>query len=135
MAVLDRAAILGAKDLVAEPLEVPQWGGTVYLRPLSGTQRGQLEYRSDYRRTGNPEKNYSMLRALLCSLVLSDQQGSLLFTEADIDALNEKSAAALDLIFDTAQRKNGITKKDVEALTKNSNASPSVEHGSGSAQS
>jgi hypothetical protein len=37
--LLDRAAILGADDREYELVDVPQWGGTVRVRALSGTDR------------------------------------------------------------------------------------------------
>jgi len=43
-----------------------------------------------------------------------------LFTVADIDALGQKSAKALDRIFEIAQRLSKIGANDVEEMAKNS---------------
>jgi len=46
------------------------------------------------------------------------------FTQQDVAALGELSAAALDRVFDVASRLSGLNPEDVEAMTKNSGAAP-----------
>jgi hypothetical protein len=43
-----------------------------------------------------------------------------LFSDRDIEALGEKSAAALDRVFATIQEINKLSDRDVEELAKNS---------------
>ena len=40
-------------------------------------------------------------------------------SDADMEALGEKSAAALQRVFDVARRLSGMSESDVEELTKN----------------
>ena len=40
---LNREAILAAEDLPRELVEVPEWGGAVYVRALTGAERDQFE--------------------------------------------------------------------------------------------
>ena len=39
MPSLSRTDILGAKDLGLTPVEVPEWGGTVYVRSMTARER------------------------------------------------------------------------------------------------
>ena len=43
-----------------------------------------------------------------------------MFTDRDVERLGKKSALALDRIYEVAQRLNGIGKKEIDELTKNS---------------
>ena len=43
MTYLTREAILAKDDVQIEELHVPQWGGTVRVRGMSGTQRDAFE--------------------------------------------------------------------------------------------
>ena len=39
--ILDRASILGSDDREIERVPVPEWGGFVFVRNLSGAERDQ----------------------------------------------------------------------------------------------
>lgn len=121
MQLLTREAILGANDLTAEVVEVPEWGGAVRVRVLTAAERDQFEASvlsdgvSGPARVGN-------IRARLAALTLCDEAGAPLFTPDDLEALGAKSAAAMDRIFDVASRLNAFSKKDVDELGKGSAA-------------
>ena len=119
--ILTREQILSADDLKREEVVVPNWGGSVFVRSLTGAERDRLEEQSVTRNGKTFEANYNNVRARLVSLAAVDESGKRLFTEADIEALGAKSAAALDLVFTVASRLNGLSAKDVDELAKNSN--------------
>jgi hypothetical protein len=58
--------------------------------------------------------NSAGLRSLLCSLTICDETGSLLFAESDMPALETKSATALQRVFDSAAKRNGLGAASVE---------------------
>lgn len=123
MDLLTREAILTADDLQVEVVEVPEWGGTVRVRGLTGAERDAFEasvidLASNGRRA--PVMNLVNLRAKLAARCIVDEQGIRLFSDADIAALGQKSAHALQRVFEAAQRLSGLTKEDVEELEKNS---------------
>lgn len=120
---LTREQILGARDFTIESMEVPEWGGTVYLRSLKGKGRDAFEG-SRVRITDDKkvEMIHDNTRARLLSMTLCDEQGNLIFTEEDVETLGEKNAAVLDKLFDVAQRMSGLRPADVEAKLKNSAA-------------
>lgn len=125
--VLSRDQILQADDLTVEIVEVPEWGGEVKVRALTGRERDQLE--ASVTRTNAKGDmigmNLDNLRARLCAMALINGDGELLFTtKADILALGGKSGIVLNRVFEVAQRLSGITAEDVDKLTKNSSGDP-----------
>lgn len=120
MTVLKREQILNADDMKYEYVEVPDWGGTVCLKTLTGTERDKFEASMvQVSKGGNARQNLENLRARLLVLVIVDPDDNNLpvFSQEDIKSLGKKSASALDLVFASAQKLNGFTKEDVEALT------------------
>ena len=116
---LTRDQILAAIDVKIEPVECPEWGGTIYVRNMTGKAREKFE-RSRYRMHGKDiEVVHENTRASLLVASVCDKDGNLVFTEADIDALNEKNGAVLDRLFDVAQRLSAMRKEDIEARAKN----------------
>lgn len=113
--MLNKDQILQAKDAKTEKVEVPEWGGFVYVRMMTARQRDQFEAEQ----ISDPYKD---VRARLAVHTVCDEQGEMLFQKQDVDALGQKSAAALDRIFSAAVKLNRITKEDVDELEKNSNA-------------
>lgn len=107
--MLTREQILQCDDLPKETVKVPEWGGEVQVRTMTGTDRDAFEA-SLIGKEGRLEN----VRARLVSLAVCDESGSRLFDDADVAALGAKSAKALDRVFAVAQRLNGIGADQVE---------------------
>lgn len=107
--MLTREQILQCDDLPREIIKVPEWGGEVQVRTMTGTDRDAFEA-SLIGKEGRLEN----VRARLVSLAVCDESGDRLFGDADIAALGAKSAKALDRVFAVAQRLNGIGAEQVE---------------------
>lgn len=122
MGFLTRDEILNRDDSKRERVDVPEWGGSIYVRTMTGSQR-------DYAETAF-EKDRRKFRGYVAAMTVCDENGELLFKETDITALSQKSASALDRVLETAARLNGMTKAAVEELEKNSESSPSAGSGS-----
>jgi hypothetical protein len=122
MTLLSRQAILAAEDLKTEDVPVPEWGGTVRVRTISAKERDAFEDSLSVGEGKARKTNIVNLRAKLVGLCCIDEGGARVFTDADLEALGAKSASVVDRIFSVAQRLNGLTKEDVEALEKNSGA-------------
>lgn len=129
--LLTRDQILAADDLPRELVEVPEWGGAVLVRTLTGAERDQFEAQVVEMR-GRKIKSLNManLRARLVSLCVVDEKGERLFTDADVKALGGKSAAALQRVFDVASRLSGLGEEDIEELEKNLDAGRNGDSGS-----
>lgn len=119
MDCLNREAILSVQDIEQEKVEVPQWKGFVYVRSLNGKERDAFEASCMEKKGKTREVNMANMRAKLVAMTTVDADGKRLFTEADVGALGDKNAGALDLIFSVAQRLSGIGETDKEALIKN----------------
>lgn len=117
LALLGRDVILAAPDLATEDVEVPEWGGTVRLRMLTGKERDAFEASClRDRHDGTKEFDSRNMRAKLVALTLIDENGGRLFSEEDVNALGKKSAKALSRIFDHAASLNGIGPEDAKKL-------------------
>ena len=124
MAILSREAILSAEDLTKELVPVPEWGGDVYVRAMSGTERDKFESTIVEMRGKKQVFNSQDIRAKLCAVSICDEKGDRLFNDGDVKALGKKSAAALQRVFEVAQRLSGITEDAVDELTEGLEDSP-----------
>ena len=116
MRLLSKDQILEADDLKSEIVSVPEWGGDVRVRMMTGTERDAFEA-SVFDAKGKDSKiNMKNLRAKLIVLTVIGEGGEKLFTDADVEVLGGKSAKALDKVFAIAQQINGIGQKEVEEL-------------------
>lgn len=115
MVILSREDILSADDGQLVPVDVPEWGGTVLVKPLSGDDRDRFE-QSNFRRTpdGGMEPNLTGSRARLCQLSIVDEQGNRIFDKADIRKLGAKSSHALDRVAEAARKASGLASGQVE---------------------
>ena len=129
--VLSRGTILEVPDIKTERVEIPEWGGAVFVRGLTGAQRDRVEASMVKLRKGKQELTLENLRAHLAVLSVVDEQGCPMFDQADIEALGNKSCAALQRIWDVARRLSGLSDEDVEELTKNSESDQSDDSTSG----
>lgn len=92
------------------------WGVDAFIRVMSGKERDQFEAET-YQ---DGRRKYENFRATLLVKTLADEQGNRLFSEADIASLSDFDSVELDRLFDLSTALNGMTKKDVDDLTKNS---------------
>ena len=124
MPILNRDQILSSDDLVKELVPVLEWGGDVWVRGMTGSERDSFEMAVVEQRGKKTAVNMNNMRAKLCSRSICDEGGKLLFSEADVHKLGEKSAAALSRIFMVAQRLSGITETDVKELAEELEENP-----------
>ena len=113
MSTLTREAILTAPDTRIELVVVPEWGGEVSVRTLTGAERDWLEGQIVQREGKAVKINNENIRAKVCAMTICDAAGQRLFTDQDITALAAKSAAALDRVFQVAARLSGLREEDL----------------------
>ncbi|MBX6384954.1 MAG: hypothetical protein IRZ07_18625 [Microbispora sp.] len=119
MAYLSAQQILDADDLPCEDVEIPEWGGTVRVRGMSGTDRDRFEAAmlSKDMRSVSKESALERYRARLAAACIVDENGQRMFrSDAEIKQLGEKSAQALQRVCDVASRLSGLTDADQEEL-------------------
>lgn len=123
MALLSKVAIFAAQDLRTVDVSVPEWGGEVRVRTLTGSERDAFEAESVQVSTGRKGSQQTVkanIRARLVAMCAVDEQGQLMFERGDVLKLGQKSAAALERVFDACARLNGMSDEDVAELEGNS---------------
>ena len=118
MTVLSKEAILSATDAVVQSVEVPEWGGGVFLRVMSGTELDAFETVTRGNGNGSPP-NLMNLRARLAAVTLCDAKGLRLFTDQDAVELGRKNGVVLDRIFDASYALNKMGQVGIERAEKN----------------
>lgn len=128
-----RDLILASVDRKLEPLEVPEWNVTVYLRELSAEQVSR--YRSIAVGAVNAQTREVIDPVALMNVGaqvvvwgLCDADGKRLFSDADLVALGEKNANVIDRLSTQILRLSGLG-RTVSAAKKNFETSQS--NGSG----
>lgn len=116
MSGLNKHEILGATDSQVVSVEVPEWGGGVFIRVMSVGERD--EYENEWLKTkdrgGMPNFRTKFLARTICTAA-----GERVFTDADIPELAKKSATVMNRLWQKAMEINALKESDVEALAGN----------------
>ncbi len=104
-----------------EQVDVPELGdgAHVFVRQFSAADRGKLETMGVQFKEGKQYDKVPRVRFLTVALSLCDEQGSRLFTDAEIDEIGKMPASVVDRIFERAAELNALSKKAVEDAEKN----------------
>ena len=130
--MLSAEEILAADDLAEEVVDVPEWGGSVLVRELTGTVRDW--YQKSLIEFGmlKPGEEIEMKVRLenasvrLCALSIWDKAaGKPMFGLEKVVQLGEKSGKALDRVYQVAQRLSALSDEDMKELVGNSDGTPS----------
>ncbi|MFW1676458.1 hypothetical protein ACFVYJ_01570 [Pontibacter sp. JAM-7] len=114
MALLTRDAILQADDKKTAEVAIKEWGGDVRIRSLSAGEKGRFE-----QKMLNKNLDYSTVHAEYIAMICVDENGKNLFSAADVKALSDKSASALQRIFEEGNKLNSFDEDDLKELAKN----------------
>jgi len=123
--MLTRDMILNIQDIETEEVEVPEWGGSVFVKGLSGKERDEYQVSIMQKNGKNYDVNFKNATVKLVVACVVDKEGKRLFETADIDILSSKSGKALNRLYEVATRVSGLSPDDVDELVKNSEAIPS----------
>lgn len=118
--------ILESDDRVLEKIEVPQWGGTVWIRSLTASQRDALLQSTVDKATGNISR-FTNIRARTVALAVCDSKGQRLFSDGQVEALGRKNSSAIEKVFQAIQKLNGLTPEEVEEMSGNSDGAGSAD--------
>jgi len=126
--MLTAEQILKCDDLgEREKVNVPEWGGDVYVRKMNGMERDRWELMSA---KAIDKPSQANIRASLCAMTICDDKGKRLFTDNQIANLGSKSSIALNRVFDVSRELNKLSDDDIEELEKNSLAAVPAASGS-----
>lgn len=107
--MLSKEQILSITDKATKEINVPEWGGTIFLKALTFEDQDYFDSIAD-----DKDQNQKMLIRIVC-----DADGNPLFSEEDIPALKKKSLPAFKLILKEFKAFNGF-----EEAEKNSESTP-----------
>lgn len=140
--MLTRDAIAAARDFTVEQVEVPEWGGTLYLRSITVGALDEIQIRYLQLAGGavepsngaSPrllEQRPELLRDMkprLLSYSLCDEHGTLLFDDpAGLAILRSKAPQVIDRLYTIAERLSGLTASTLEEEKKPSDAMPTPD--------
>lgn len=111
---LSAAEILAGPRMKPTPVEVPEWGGSVCVRPLTAGELDELQLTLG--KEGKQDHNY---RGRVVALCACDPDGNPLFTEADAPRIAALDAPPVNRVFEAAQRLNGFGGRGEEDAAKN----------------
>ena len=120
--VLTKADILAAADIQTRIERVPEWGGTVTLKALSGKERDEFETFTFNRASGDKDTRGYVADDIVAyglSIAIRGPDGKRLFSPADVAALNEKNGVVLRRLWATVERANLLGGAALEAERKN----------------
>ena len=119
MTYLSRDEILAADDLRAEDVKVPEWGGVVRVRELTGTELDAYQASMMSLRDGETIPEMGNMRAKLVTRAIVGDDGEPMFTELDIGRLGQKSGVALQRVYEVAARLSGLSAASEDEATAN----------------
>lgn len=112
-----RDDIFAVNDRKIEPVQVPEWGKTLYVRSLSGAERDTMETALlNANRAGTLK---GLGRAIVAVAYGCDETGASIWTQEDAPALADKNANALERIRKAGDVLNKLDTSAEETLEKN----------------
>lgn len=133
MQELTSEQILDADDLKREAVEVEEWGGTVWIREMNAIERDHFEQglAAGLREGQSREEAMSNYRARLVVLVACNKAGDRLFKDDQAGTLGKKNAAAIEKLYNVAERLNLLSDEGIVDESKKSDPSTAVASISG----
>lgn len=118
--MLTRDQILGCQDIKIQEVPVPEWGGSVFVKSLTGKeldayQAGIVKMRGDKVQGVNMDN----MRARMCAMAICDADGKRLFSDSDVELLAAKNSGALNRVFLVVQQLSGLTDEELKETSKN----------------
>lgn len=103
--------VLAASDIETEAVDVPEWGGKVYVRGLTAAQRDRYDREIvQIDKNGNTSiGRLENLRALLVVRCLVSEDGERLFKDSQARDLGEKSSVVIGRLWEVAARLSGMS--------------------------
>ena len=111
-----KTKIFSTIDIKTQAVDVPEWGVTVHVKTLTGTERAAL-----FAKFEELKKRHAEIDSVVWLVLFgtTDEQGNRLFDDADFPLLAAKSAPALDRIAQAVNKMNGFDAQAVDDAKKN----------------
>lgn len=113
----DILAAIAKRSKEVTPVEVPEWGGSVFIRRLSAADAERSGMTAD-------DKSPEMISKVLAAS-LTDETGTVLFSATDMKALTEADLAVSARVFAECVKVNGLSSTELdEAVAAFTSAQP-----------
>ena len=116
---ITKEQVLATKPVLKE-VEVPEWGGSVWIRPVTLGEQGKLANAGVKFEKADPSARLKGTTVALIIWVVSDENGTPLFGDTDIPALMNQPAAVFLRLQDAILELSGLTESSRTELEKNS---------------
>ena len=116
---LTAESILQSEDFTYDEVDCPEWGGTVRIRSMSGTQRVTLKKAI--------EQGQNDIDEMVCVMCIVDADGNRIFNRSQIGELGKKNTKAISRVAKRIVEISGLRdpEKAVKDAEKNSEGTES----------
>ena len=118
MNVLTKDQMLAVTPKLQE-VEVPEWGGSVFIRPVTLAEQAKLADLGAKYEKGLVTARMKGIMLPLIQWAVTDSEGKALFEAKDLDALMNTPASALLRLQDAILKFSGLTEESRRELEKN----------------
>jgi hypothetical protein len=115
---LTKSQILNRKPILQE-VQIPQWGGFVYIRPLTVAEQTKLAELGTKFEKANTAARIKNITLQVIKWSVTDADGAALFEDGDLDQLLQSDASAIMSLQDAIIRYSGLTEESRRELEKN----------------
>lgn len=126
---ITKEQVLATRPALKE-MEVPEWGGSVWIRPVTLGEQGKLADAGHKFEKAVPSTRLKGTTVQLITWVVSDADGNPLFGETDIPALMNQPATVFLKLQDAILELSGLTEASRAELEKNSETGQTGKPGS-----
>ena len=119
--------ILNADDMKKEKVEIPEWGGCVYVCSITGAEReehGERFLDDELKPKTLSRADLRKFKRALLMQSICDVKGNRMFIPENIEGLIKKNPDIIDMLFDKAQKISGLEPDSTEEPVKNSEEIP-----------
>lgn len=125
--LLTRQQIKEKDDLALEKVDVPEWGGHVFIRRLTSLEAGALMVAAGKMQEAKDEAEQGKFHILIAAKTICDESGVAMFDDDEgRQILSGKSQAAIGRLARASMKLNPLTDKNVDDAVKNSEEAPAA---------
>lgn len=117
---LDKTAFLKPVPVDLVEFEIPELGGSVFIRGMTVVERSKFERQFRTRKGDTNERKMNEIRQRMLIACVCNSDGQQLLNEADVEAIGKQRADIVERLVNAAQIACGMSTDDMADLVKNS---------------
>jgi hypothetical protein len=124
--------IVAASDIRYEYVDVPEWGGRLKLKSLTGEERGKVftAIRAHGKQIHDEDEAQSIFYARVIAASAVDEDDKPVIGQKNALALTKKSSSALNRVYKVCARLSGLGDEEIEKAKDDLKRTPSDDTGS-----